>query len=199
MTPEQRRELIDDITQNIQQDVRAGFTPPDEIVSPMLEAMASDSEEYDIEELRPEAERILRDAVAKQLREQAKWPKVTDCDRFDAAFSQLELDGVVCRQDFSCCGTCAAAEIWDEIEAEQDEGREVIGCAHYNWQDTESAVDGYGIYLSYGSVLESEQAAVDIGHKIADAMRSQGLKVTWDGTLSKRLHVALDWKRRMPV
>ena len=28
----------------------------------------------------------------------------------------LEAEGVIARQNFTCCGSCGAIEIWDEIE-----------------------------------------------------------------------------------
>jgi hypothetical protein len=194
MTDDELAEAIEEVSGYIRRDVAGGFAELDAIVPNALEVVG---DEYPADELRPHAERVLREAVAAQARAERSWPAVTDCDRFDAAFADLEAAGIVCRHNFSCCGTCAAGEIWDEIEAERNIGREIVGCAHYNCQDTESAVEGYGVYLSYGSVLKGERPAVDVGHQIARAMRARGLRVTWDGSLSKRIHVALDWKRRL--
>jgi hypothetical protein len=194
MTDELRK-IVKEMSDYIHRDVAGAFVPADQIVENALEVF---SEGYSKTYLRPHAERLLREAIDAKLKIEQSWPATTDCDRFDAAFADLEGAGIVCRQHFSCCGTCAAGEIWDEIEAERAKGREIIGCAHYNCQDTESAVEGDGIYLSYGSVLRGERPSIDIGHKIAEAMRSHGLKVTWDGSLSRRIHVALDWKRRLP-
>ena len=193
MTDAELREAIKQVSYYIRCDVLGGFVKLDEIEPNALEAVSGD---YDSEELRPHAQRVLEEVVAEQRVREAQWPAVTDWDRFDAAFGALEEAGVVCRHNFSCCGTCAAGEIWDEIEAERDKGREVIGCAHYNVQDTESAVEGQGVYLSYGSVLEGERASVAIGHDIAKAMQDQGLVVTWDGTLGRRIHVGMEWRRR---
>ncbi len=196
MIDDELRVAIDDITNYIRRDIASGFAEIENIVPNALEIVG---DYYPAEKLRPHAERVLRDTIEAQLREQRSWPPITDCDRFDAAFGDLELSGVVCRHNFSCCGTCAASEIWDEIDAERSKGREIIGCAHYHCQDTESAVEGHGVYLSYGSVLQGEKPSVDIGHRIVEAMRAHGLKVTWDGSLSNRIHVTLDWKRRLPA
>jgi hypothetical protein len=184
---------LTEMEQLIARGVANGFADLDEVLNYTLEIVA---DQYPVDALRPHAPRLLQQAIAAHLAQEKDWPAVTDCDRFDAAFEQLEIDGIVCRHNFSCCGTCAAGEIWTEIESERNKGREIIGCAHYNSQDTESAVEGYGLHLSYGSVLRGERPSVDIGHQIAAAMRARGLKVTWDGSLSRRIHVALDWKRR---
>lgn len=189
------QEVLANMSDYIRTQVATGFAVYDEIVPDAVEFFSDDC---DADVLRPHVERILRESVEAHVKAQAAWPSVTDCDRLDAAFAELEKLGIVCRQNFSCCGTCAASEIWDEIEAERKKGREIIGCAHYNWQTTESAVEGDGVWLSYGSVVRGERASVDIGHKIADAMRAQGLEVTWNGSLDRRIHVALDWKRRLP-
>lgn len=196
MTDDELRKAVNDISGYIRRDVASGFAEIEKVVPQALEIVGDD---YPVDELRPHAERVLRDAIAAKIEEERAWPATTDCDRFDAAFSDLEQAGIVCRHNFSCCGNCAVGEIWGEIEAERSKGREIIGCDHYNCQDTESAVEGYGVYLSYGSVLKGEGPAVDIGRKITEAMRAHGLKVTWDGSLLKRIHVALDWKRRLPI
>ena len=64
-------------------------------------------------------------------------------------------------------------------------------------QDTESAAEGYGLWLGYGAVERGERAAERIGHEIVDALRRHGLKTEWDGSCSNRIHVLMDWKRRL--
>jgi hypothetical protein len=185
----------DAMADTIRRDVAAAFTPPDEIVRAAVECDESDDPDEVVE---ARAESLLSDAVRRHLAEEAKWPAVTDCDRLDAAFAELEKEGVVCRQNFSCCGTCAVGEIIDVMQEESAQGRDVIGCAHYNCQTTESAVEGQGIHLSYGAICGGDTESVAIGHRIARAVAAHGLTVTWDGDLTKRIHVALDWKRRLP-
>jgi len=34
---------------------------------------------------------------------QREWPSVTDCDRLDRAFADLNGRGIVARQNFACC------------------------------------------------------------------------------------------------
>jgi len=167
--------------------------PEAEIVEGVLEYL---SDEYDPKILRPLAVDYTRKRIVARLAEQKTWPAVTDCDRLDAAFAQLEKARIVCRHDFTCCGTCGAAEIWDEIENTRKAGRNPRGYAFYHQQDTESAVEGHGLYFNYGATEKGREAALRIGNEIAKALRSQGLQVDWDGTLEKRIKVNLDWKRR---
>ena len=181
----------------IQTQVASGFVATaDQIVQNALAYLADD---YDSEQLLAQAQRLTHETIDRLRTEQRDWPDVTDCDRLDQAFDDLEEMGVVCRQNFSCCGNCGSSEIWDEIRREQARGREITGYAFYHMQTTEGAVEGHGLYLHYGSTLKGEGPAVAVGHQIAATIRARGLKVDWDGTWDKCVAVQLDWKRRLPV
>ena len=186
-------EALKDLQGYIERDVAGGFRPEDEIATNAIEVLA---DEYDAADLTPHAIRMTREFIAAHKQEQASWPQRTDCDRLDSAFEALERTGVVCRQDFSCCGTCGAGEIQDEMDKVAKSGTRVRGYAFYHMQDTESAVEGGGLYLNYGAILEGEEAAVGIGQEIAASLKQQGLKVDWDETWAKRIGVRRDWKRR---
>ncbi len=186
-------EALKELRGYIQRDVAGGFRPETEIAESAVEVLSDD---YDAEVLTPHAVKITRELIAAHRQEQASWPKTTDCDRLDTAFAELERVGIVCRQDFSCCGTCGAGEIRDEMEQVAKSGKQVRGYAFYHMQDTEAAVEGQGLFLNYGAIQDGEAAALGIGNEISAALKRQGLKVDWDGTWAKRIGVRLDWKRR---
>jgi hypothetical protein len=181
--------------QTIERDVAAGFSTPDEIERNALEIYSDD---MDPALLRPEAQQFLRDSLAKHMADQATWPAVTDCDRLDKAFAELEQNGIVARQNFSDCGTCGVAEIDDEIDATRKKGREVRGYVFYHMQDTESAAEGHGLYLNYGAVDDGEKAALKIAADTVESLKQQGLETNWNGSIRQRIGVKLDWKRRRP-
>lgn len=187
------RDPVEDLRDQIRRDVAGGFLDEDAILQ-----NASDMFEGELEPAltQREAPRLLREALVEHAGFERAWPAQTDCDRLDAAFADLETEGVIARQNFTCCGTCGASEIWDEIEAAQQEGRSVRGYAFFHMQDTESAVEGYGLYLNYGACEEGEPAAVAVGHDIVAALTAHGLQTNWDGTYAKRIAVSLDWKKR---
>lgn len=187
------QEHLDELRSYIVRDLRGGYAVPDEIVDSALEVL---SDECDAD-LRPHAERIFAEEAGTLRTEQLSWPSVTDCDRLDQAFANLEASGIVCRQNFSCCGTCGSGEIWDEIDEARSGGATVQGYAFFHMQDTESAVDGYGLHLNYGAVDDGEAPALDVGRRIADELSGIGLQVEWDGSWAKRIGVKLDWKRRL--
>lgn len=185
--------LLDEVHADIRGHVATGFLGAEAIVEAVLDPHGDDA---DPTILRPHAQRFVREVIAAQLAEQATWPALTDCDRLDAAFAALEAEGIICRQNFSCCGTCGSAEIWDEVAEAQDAGCPARGYAFYHGQDTESAVEGYGLYLNYGAVEEGEAAALGVANEIVARLEQHSLRVSWDGRRSRRIGVSLDWKRR---
>ena len=46
--------------------------------------------------------------------------------RVDEALAALEAEGVISRQNFSCCGSCGSSEIWDEIAAQSPRNAKVV-------------------------------------------------------------------------
>ncbi len=68
--------------------------------------------------------------------------------------------------------------------------------AFFHDQDAETAIDG-SLYLSYGALDGSAQAAIAIGNEIVAALKAAGLQAEWSGDLSERIElVKLDWKKR---
>src|SRR5262249_24034466 len=133
------------------------------------------------------------------LQEQAGWPEATDCDRLDEASAAMESRGVVARQNFSCCSNCGHGEMWNVMqEAAQagDPNCRVLGYPFYHMPDTDRAVEGGDIYIKYGAIEGSDQAAEAIGRIIADEVREAGLAVQWNGSANDAVAVTLDWKKR---
>lgn len=124
------------------------------------------------------------------------WTEDTDCDRLDAAFKDLNARGIVARQDFTCCGNCGLAEIENVISEVKQAGKEVRGYSFFHAQDTDSAVEGMGLYLYYGDDAGTVDGALAIGREICEVLDGAGLKTVWDGELRNRIHVQLDWRKR---
>lgn len=185
-----------DLREKIQADVVAGFYDEDVILTHVGDYF---EEEIDPATVRREAPQLLREVLAEHARAAATWPAVTDCDRLDAAFAALEADGVIARQNFTCCMTCGSTEIWDEIQVATDAGLPARGYAFYHSQDTDAAVEGRGVYLAYGACEEGEAPALAVGHQIVAALTAQGLSPEWNGSWDQRIALPLDWKRRRGV
>jgi len=188
--PEDKTDWLRD---HIRRDVASGFYDEDTILT---HAMESFEDEFDPIALPGVAQRMLREEMAAHAQEQKSWPARTDCDRLDDAFAALEAGGVITRQNFTCCGTCGSAEIWDEIEAVAKAGGPTRGYAFFHMQDTERAAEGGSLYLNYGACDDGEEAALAVGKDIVTQLEAHGLQTEWNGTWSQRIAVSLDWKRR---
>lgn len=177
----------------IHQEVAAAFASAQEIEESVSEVFW---DQYDMDALWPEVHTAVQESLAAHLREQVTWPEITDCDRLDQAFAHLEKNGIISRQNYTCCGNCGSLEIWDEVEQANEKKLPVHGYTFYHQQDTESAVSGSGLYLNYGSTDEGDEAQETVAHEIVAVLREHGLQPEWSGDVRKRIHVPLDWKRR---
>ena len=140
-------DVLTDIGEQIRRDVTAGFYPPEEILRSATEVF---KDEAPAETIGSHARRCLDESLAAQAAEQASWPEVTDCDRLDAAFAALEQGGIVMGQHFRCCGACGSAESGTKMKAFEDRGGRAYGYGFYHMQDTESAVEGDGLFSIMG-------------------------------------------------
>ena len=169
--------------------VRGGYSARNQIV----ESVRDYAEDQKYRKF--DAEKIVASEIAALKVDEAAWPDFTDYDRLLEAIVRLEGNGVVMRQDFTCCQTCGHAEIGEEIRNFETTGRQARGYAFFHQQATESVVDGGDINFAYGAV-GGQATALEIAKNVADAMRSAGLKVDWNGKTSMCVMVELDWKRR---
>ena len=135
----------DELKEYLSNFLRTGFYTPQYALQIALEVV----EEFDGTD--EEAQQCLDEQLALVQQEQASWPAVTDCHRLDAAFAQLEQQGVVARQNFTCCGTCGSTEIWDEMKDPKYANQQLKGYVFYHSQDTERAAEGGGVFFNYGA------------------------------------------------
>lgn len=175
--------------------VRTGFEPAAEIVRSVCECM----EEYELEGL----ETLVGSCVEAEIRslqdEQQGWSHPTDCERLDQVFADLKSMGIMAQHHYTCCGTCGNFEIGLHLRYESSMGRAWRGYAFYHVQDTESAIHGYGQYLSYGAAdQEDDEASVGIGQEIVGVLRTHGFEPRWDGTIGKRIAFDMAWQQPWP-
>ena len=177
-------DAIKDLKEQIDDLVKNGFYVPDEVE---LYALDYFTGEFNLDLLRSPAKELTRQAFEARRAEQATWPEITDCDRLDIAFAELEERGIISRQNFSCCGSCGSVEIGEPVKAAIAEGKKIRGYTFYHQQDTDSAVEGYGICLNYGAIDGSRRGAQDIAHEIVAMLCKHGLTSEWIGPASRRV------------
>jgi hypothetical protein len=161
----------DELREFIANRVREGFESPHEIVE---NAQNWAHERFGRDDLSPVIKQLISELLAIHQAEQAGWGPTTDCDRLDAAFASLNAQGIVARQDFSCCNNCGFTEIWDEVEKEEKQ-QTVDGYVFYHLQCTEQAIKTGRLLMAYGCVEEDPQAFLAVANKIVAELKNAGL------------------------
>lgn len=185
--------LEDELEQFIGRRVAEGFDSEEDIVEDALEYFDHDFPGDNLPEV---AARLTDEAIKRHLDDEKTWINSTDCDKLDLVFEQLEAEGIVARQNFTCCQTCGHSEIWEEIEQARQE-RPVTGYVFYHQQDTERARDEGMLYLAYGACESEDEASIKVARRATELFQNSGFKVDWNGTLDKRICLQdFDWRRR---
>jgi hypothetical protein len=185
---------FDDLHEFVQLQVSAGYLSAAAIVDEAVEIFSDLV--IDPASARAAAAVVAERALAAHREAQASWPAVTDCDRLDAAFTELDAAGVLARQHYRCCATCGIQDILDELQQAEKLGRPVRGYTFFHVQDTEHAVGGEALYLSYGTGETGTASAVQIGLEVVETLRRHGLEPGWNGRVAHRICLPLQWQRR---
>lgn len=185
--------IHDDLREFIRKRVHEGFESAHEIVE---NAENRAYEKFGRDDLRGDIKRITTEEMSAHQAEQSEWGPTTDCDRLDSAFAALNAQGIVARQDFSCCNNCGFTEIWDEVNQEESQ-HPVEGYVFYHLQCTEQAIKTGELLLAYGSVEEDYDAFLGVANKIVCELRNNGLNASWGGTDGDPIVVDnIVWRRR---
>ena len=186
-------EVLEDLRSFVVYRVREGFDSQGQIVE---DATNYARETYGRDDLQPDIAGITAELLDAHRADQAGWESPTDCDRLDEAFAALNRQGIVARQDFSCCTNCGHTDIWDEIEPEE-EHHPVEGYAFYHLQCTERAITSGQLLLAYGAIEEGEEALARVANKVVAELRQVGLDARWEGDGRYPIVVeGLVWRRR---
>jgi hypothetical protein len=174
------------------------------------------------------ARQAVDDVWRDRSAEEARWPDTGDFSRLERAFARLAEQGLVCRMDFTCCGTCGMAEIDDERTPRSDvaEGEypyEEWAYTFFHQQDSERLADPDAVlYLAYSAfrlapgidpdlvdraragdrVARQEVSALTdtrVGEIVRDALAAEGLVVDWSGSATQRIAVRVpEWRKPLP-
>ncbi len=148
MSEKRKKRIVREMRAIIETDVTAGFGTPAQIVEGVVYAYSDD---LPAETLRPIAEKLVAKAMQKHLEAQAEWPEVTDNDRLDAAFAELEQHDILARQNYSDCITGGHDEMQKEVARAREQGREIRGYTFFHMQDTDHVVKTGILHLAYGT------------------------------------------------
>lgn len=185
-----------------------GFRTHAEVQEEVAEIVGDDPEYADGPLTAADVTAIVDQVWAERLHAQEGWTGLSDADRLDSAFAELEASGIVARMNFTCCGSCGHAEIGGEVP----EGRSPRGYVFFHMQDADGLAEAspaqlyfdYGAWRPDGSAYPDEEsyieAATAIGQEVARALDAAGLRVSWNGELGRRIAITdVDWRRRLPA
>jgi hypothetical protein len=117
------------------------------------------------------------------------------------AFKAMRTEGLVARQTFSCCRSCAGFELATNLKAKTQAEKEACkGCAFYTKQDAPPREDSRdfrffeGLYISYGPLGVSGEKdyglpTEEVGAIVKRCLEKEGLEVEWDGSPEARIFV----------
>lgn len=208
---ELRNEMLETVSAYILGELKLAKRDDEEILEVAVDRVSDDIPEEETPAFREYAKERLPALRVEFQAEQASWPEVTDCDRLDDVQDELQEDGILLWQASPCCDTCSHSELPDRIDAieEEDPGFR-DRCRGYAFFHDQALADDLledshlQVYLSYGwfcdegRVTQDEyrKQALAIGEEVRDALETAGLQVVWDGDLSKKILLHIDWKRR---
>lgn len=189
---EDEKQSLEYVIEYVSKLVRGGYDSREDIIYYVKDAIASEGVKN------VKAKKLVNNTIKALIEEQASWPAETSYQKLSKAMKELEAEGIIARENFSCCMNCGNAEIGDEITDFEKSGKSAKGYVFFHEQATEHATEGYEINFVYGCYPFElpEEEHVKIGQILADKMIEAGFKVDWNGSLSKCVMVDVKWQRR---
>ena len=141
----------------------------------------------------------IRAEAESKRKAEATWPKVTDFDRLDRAFTILKAQGIIALHRAGFTLSDGMENVEDAYSEAGDKNSEYKGFCFYTEQDQEIAMDGGGMCIAFGSISGIEATGIKVGQMLREALEREGFKIEWDGTIKKRLFIeGSRWQRRSP-
>lgn len=143
--------------------------------------------------------RRIAEEFARKMREEADWPAVTDNDRLDRVFAELNRTGVIALQNAGTTQEDGLSDVAEDYQAREDRAA-VTGWCYYHGQDIETAMASGELFLAFGAVDGDRDKARAVAVRIRTVLEQAGFRVEWDGDPERRLRVSpFVWRRRNTV
>lgn len=141
----------------------------------------------------------VREEFERKAAAEAGWPQVTDCDRLNQVFDELNRSGILSVQN-------AGQDQEDSFDVVTQRYREQAGTlppfegyCFYSRQDIALAVDDEGLLLAFGDLRGDQGKATEIGRRIVAALARHGFETDWEGSHAHRIEIpGIIWQRRSP-
>lgn len=119
-------------------------------------------------------------------------------ERLGRAFRAMRKAGLLARQNFECCSSCAGYAISqraeDLISSGKKKKEDIKGCCFYHAQDNDDLVMGNAFYLAYGPMGTQKYDTVGLPNEqvaeiIIKCLKDEGIEIEWDGSGDTRIFV----------
>ena len=181
------------IRQHVDDHVRGGFLSDAEIAESVLVSFLG---EAPVSVMKPVSKAFIKMARLAVLADSAQWPRVTDCDRLDLAFAELNDLGILARQNFSCCTSCGVDEIDRELRFKKHGSK--IGYVFFTRNDACSAVHGL-LCLAFGSRDATPASMRRVAKAVLACLLRHKLKARWSGDIDEKILIRVKWQSRRGV
>jgi hypothetical protein len=142
---------------------------------------------------------VIRSEFESKRKAEEAWPKVTDFDRLDRAFTLLEAQGVIALHRAGYTQSDGHEEVEDAYNEAGGKSSEYKAYCFYTEQDQEHTLGGGDLYIAFGHLSGNDAKGVKVGKMLRAALEREGFRVEWDGTFKTRLIVKeFLWRRRSP-
>lgn len=110
-------------------------------------------------------------------------------------FKSLRRQGLIARQNYLCCTSCAGCAIANDAEKLIDAGKSPVGAVFFHRQNATSYGDTGKLIIHYGRVDTVKHGpvgidSVKVGEMVATAFRESGWSVKWDGSPNTCIEVS---------
>lgn len=94
-------------------------------------------------------------------------------------FRALRSAGFMARQNFSCCSSCAHAEISMGMKSSK---KSYSGIVFYHQQDNDDVISGKGVWLAHSPAEDnaSHSNRKAVGRRVVKIAKLNGLSVDWE-------------------
>jgi hypothetical protein len=142
--------------------------------------------------LRAEVRALVTEGLAEQRARERSWADETVNDRIDEAFDELWDSGIVALQNAGH----SPEEGWEDARDAARLADDPRGAVFWHGSETERAVDGAGLRLTFGS-LDTDADAAEIGEEVVAVLRKYGIDAVWSGNADDPIRIGpFEWRKR---
>lgn len=123
-------------------------------------------------------------------------PETAKLAALGEAFKRMRKAGLLARQRFECCGSCAGYAMAERATELVDKGKRdrIMGSVFYHRQDAADLDDRGFVYLAYGPLETAKHGTVgkpteEVGKMVTRILAEVGLAFEWDGNPNTRILV----------